>query len=97
MRLKYKSQGQTLNQAVIDLGSKETYVALSRLRHIKDFLIKPFPYDRIEKIKNSSALNARITEECRLRVLGKDKAKSQNHEKSHLPFKNYYKCFNKRF
>ena len=35
----HKSQGQTLNQAVIDLGSKETqlgitYVALSRLRHI---------------------------------------------------------------
>ena len=43
----HKSQGQTIEKAVIDLGKKEmslglTFVALSRLKNYKDFLIKPF-------------------------------------------------------
>ena len=44
----HKSQGQTLEQAVVDLGSKEltaglTFVALSRVRHINNLAIFDFP------------------------------------------------------
>ena len=46
----HKSQGLTLDKAIIDIGEKEfstglTYVALSRVHSIKDMLIyKPFCY-----------------------------------------------------
>jgi hypothetical protein len=70
----HKSQGQTLDMAVIDLGSKETqlgltYVALSRLRHINNLLIQPFTFERLEKIKKSESLPPRIHEEKRLKLL----------------------------
>ena len=43
----HKSQGQTIDKAVIDLGKSETslgltFVALSRLKNFNDFLILPF-------------------------------------------------------
>ena len=70
----HKSQGQTLDMAVIDLGYKETqlgltYVALSRLRHINHFLIQPLTLERLQKIKNSESLPPRIHEEKRLKHL----------------------------
>jgi ATP-dependent exoDNAse (exonuclease V) alpha subunit len=59
MRLAYastihKSQGQTLEKVVIDLGS--TFVALSRVKKYTDFLIVPFCRDRLEKISSSTSL-----------------------------------------
>ena len=72
----HKSQGQTLEQAVVDLGSKEltaglTFVALSRVRHINNLAIFDFPYDRFKKIENSSLLKRRLEEEKRYEELSK--------------------------
>ncbi|RMZ94672.1 Pif1p [Brachionus plicatilis] len=58
----HKSQGQTLKKATIDLGKSErslglTFVALSLLKNINDFLFVPFPYDRLTKIKESKQKN----------------------------------------
>ena len=66
----HKSKGQTLKTAIIDLGKSEkslglTFVSLSRLKNIKDFLIVPFPFDRLSKIKNSASLIPRLEEEKR--------------------------------
>jgi ATP-dependent exoDNAse (exonuclease V) alpha subunit len=70
----HKAQGQTLSQAIIDLGSIEytlglTYVALSRLRHFNDFLIMPFPLERLEKLSSSKSLQPRLLEEARMNVI----------------------------
>ncbi|CAF1066323.1 unnamed protein product [Brachionus calyciflorus] len=67
----HKSQGQTLKKAVIDLGNSEislglTFVALSRLKNINDFLIVAFPFDRLTKIRKSTCLQPRLDEEERL-------------------------------
>ena len=70
----HKSQGQTMDKVVIDLGKCEktlgmSYVALSRVKNFSDFLIEPFPLDRFLKIKQSSALNERTTEENRINTI----------------------------
>ena len=46
-----------------------TYVALSRLKNFKDFLIKPFSLERLQKLSNSKALKPRLDEEKRLDLL----------------------------
>ena len=76
MRLAYaltihKSQGQTLDKVVIDLGKNErslglAFVALSRVKHYSDFLIQPFPLERLTKIKNWVCLKPRVAEEKRI-------------------------------
>jgi ATP-dependent DNA helicase PIF1 len=70
----HKSQGQTIDKAVIDLGKSEqslglTFVALSRLRNFRDFLIYPFALDRLNKISQSTSLQPRLKEEARIRLL----------------------------
>ena len=50
----HKSQGLTLQKAVVDLGSKEftaglSFVAVSRVRSIGDILFKPFNFERIQR------------------------------------------------
>ena len=70
----YKSQGQTIEKAVIDLGDKEmmsgaTYVALSRLRHLEDGVIAEFPLDHLKQMKKQKRLKDRLEEEERLRGL----------------------------
>jgi ATP-dependent exoDNAse (exonuclease V) alpha subunit len=70
----HKSQGSTLNRGVIDLGTSEktlglTFVALSRFKNINDFIIKPFPYSRLEKIKQSKSLAPRLEEEKRIQLI----------------------------
>ena len=67
----HKSQGQTLNKIVINLGSTElwlgtTFVALSRVKSYKDFLIEPFTLERLEKISKSDTLKFRLREESRI-------------------------------
>jgi ATP-dependent DNA helicase PIF1 len=79
MRLAYaltihKSQGQTLDKVVIDLGKNErslglAFVALSRVKNYKDFLIEPFPLNRLTKIKNSNSLKPRVNEEKRMQII----------------------------
>ena len=70
----HKSQGQTLDKVVIDLGKNErslglAFVALSRVKKFNDFLIQPFTLDRLTKIKNSTSLAPRIKEEKRILTL----------------------------
>jgi hypothetical protein len=67
----HKSQGQTLDKVVVDIGQKEitagmTFVALSRVRHISNLAVMDFPYDRFKRIENSSLLKPRLDEEKRL-------------------------------
>jgi hypothetical protein len=67
----HKSQGQTLRKIIVKLGKKEstlgiTFVALSRVKNVKDFLIPPFPLDRLTKIKNSKMLEIGVNEEKRI-------------------------------
>ncbi|PKY33362.1 hypothetical protein RhiirB3_296985, partial [Rhizophagus irregularis] len=50
----HKSQGLTLQKAIIDLGDKEfiaglSFVAISRVRTLKDILFKPFNFERLQR------------------------------------------------
>ena len=70
----HKSQGQTLDQTVIDLGKREactglTFVCLSRVKRIDDLLVTVIPFDRIGRLGQSSVLQARRVEEVRCRRL----------------------------
>lgn len=54
----HKSQCKTLHRVVIDLGKSEkccgmTLVALSRVQRLKDVLIKPFIFERLQKVNQS--------------------------------------------
>ena len=67
----YKSQGQTLDKAFIDLGPKEartglTFVCLSRAKRLVDLIVEPMSFDRIGDLGNSSTMKARLQEEVRL-------------------------------
>lgn len=67
----HKSQGQTLDKAVIDLGPRKsnagvTFVGLSRVRALEHLLIKPMGLDRIVSIGKAIGLRSRITEDRRL-------------------------------
>ncbi len=67
----HKSQGLTLEKTKIDLGSKEfaaglSFVTLSRARSLNDIYLKPFTFDRLERIKNCRRLQERKEEEKRL-------------------------------
>lgn len=51
----HKSQGQTLGKIVIDIGKSEissgcTFVALSRLKTLKDGIIQPMTFERLQSI-----------------------------------------------
>ena len=67
----HKSQGQTLDKAVTDLGPKEactghTFVCLSRAKRLVDLMVEPMSFDRIGNLGNSSTMKARLQEEVRL-------------------------------
>ena len=73
----HKSQGQTLQMAVIDLGVKEactglTFVCLSRAKNIRDLIVEPMAFDRLSRLGESPTLKARLNEEVRLRQLSVD-------------------------
>ncbi len=57
----HKSQGQTLDKAVTDLGRTEisagcTFVAISRLRKIHDGLFQPMTFERLQAIGRTKRL-----------------------------------------
>ena len=73
----HKSQGQTLNKAVIDIGDKEmaagsTFVAISRLRSLKDGLFQPMSFERLTSINRLKRFQQRLAEEERLHLLELD-------------------------
>ena len=64
----HKSQGQTLDKAVIDVGPKEactglTFVCLSRAKRLVDLMVEPMSFDRIGNLGNSLTTKARLQEE----------------------------------
>ena len=70
----HKSQGQTLQKAVIDLGKSElssglTFVALSRLRKLQDGLFQPMTCERLQSITKCKRFQERLKEEERLATL----------------------------
>ena len=76
----HKSQGQTLQKAVIDIGSKEyaagcTFVVVSRLRQLEDGLFKPMSFQCPQAISKGKILMERINEEARLHQLSEQTAK----------------------
>lgn len=66
------NQGLTLPKVVIDISKKElapgcTYVALSRVKMLKDIVFDPgFNYDRLTRIREMKLLILRVEEEQRL-------------------------------
>lgn len=73
----HKSQGQTVDKVVIDIGKRElaagcTFVALSRVKHIDDILIQPMSYQRLQAISNGKHFQARLEEEKRLLQMAAD-------------------------
>ncbi|GBC03497.1 hypothetical protein RclHR1_05150007 [Rhizophagus clarus] len=67
----HKSQGLTLEKAVIDLGNKEfaaglSFVAISHVCALKNILFSPFSLERLLRVKTYKRLHERITEEKRL-------------------------------
>lgn len=69
----WKAQGDTLELAVVDIGTRETaglsFVALSRVKHILNLAVIPFDFKRAKKISKSENLKLRKLEEARLNAL----------------------------
>ena len=66
----HKSQGQTLDKAVIDLGPKEactglSFVCLGRANRLVDLMAEPMSFDRIGNLGNCRKRLARSTSRSR--------------------------------
>ena len=64
----HKSQGLTIDKAVIDIGNKEfspelTFVAVSQVRALGDIIFKPFNFERLHRIKECKRIKERKEEE----------------------------------
>ena len=60
-----------MGKIVIDLGKDQkslgvTFVALSRVKNYKDFIIAPFSLEHLQKIAQVSNIKPRIEEEKRI-------------------------------
>ncbi len=80
----HKSQGQTLDKAVIDIGNAElaagcTFVATSRLRRLQDGLFEPMSFERLQAIGKGTNLQTRIKEEARLCQLSEQTQLNNTH------------------
>ena len=69
-----KSQGQTMDKAVVDLGKSEstagsTFVCLGRAKRLVDLLIEPMPLERLSKIGDTPTFQLRLREKVRLNAL----------------------------
>ena len=67
----HKSQGLTLQKAIMDLGKREyaaglSFVAISRVCALRNILFRPFSFDRLQRIKTCKRLQERLAEERRL-------------------------------
>lgn len=86
----HKSQGLTIDKAWVNLGSKEScaglaYVALSRVRALKDLFVDPMTFERLTAVSKGTNFCYRIEEEKRLTELStltKQRFHSSNSEPS---------------
>ena len=79
----HKSQGLTLNKAIVELETTEkvaglAYVALSRVRSINDLIIIPFSFECLSMIRKAANFVYRIKEEDRLAKLDEFTSQSFN-------------------
>ena len=87
----HKSQGLTLDKAVIDVGKKEfssglTFVACSRVRHLEDLLFSPpFNFQRLSTMSSSRHLLTRKAEDQRLKTLPLVQRQDNNLEEQESP------------
>ena len=70
----HKSQGLTLDKAVVDIGGTEfapgqSFVAISRVRSSADLRLKWFAKDRLTKLANNTSLQKRKNMDTRLRQM----------------------------
>ena len=71
----HKSQGLTLDKAVIDIGKKEfstglTFVACSHVRQLTNLLfVPPFSFQRVANLSRSVRLKDRLIEDARLQQM----------------------------
>ena len=71
----HKSQGLSLDKAVVDHGNKEfssglSFVACSRVRRLSDLLFRtPFSYSRLAALANDQRIHERKAEDRRLKQL----------------------------
>src|ERR1044072_7861062 len=70
----HKSQGLTLEKTKIDIGKREfasglSFVAVSRVRSLRDIMFKQFSFERLQRIKGCRRLQERKDEEARLRLM----------------------------
>ena len=72
----HKSQGQTLNKIILNIGEKEfasglTYTAISRATKLENIIFQmPFPnFVRFENIFKTNKFKKRLAEEDRLKSL----------------------------
>ena len=82
MRLAYamtihKSQGETLERTVVDIGKRElasglSFVALSRVRHITQLAAVDFPLNRLNGLSKTDSFKKCALEENRLNVLAQE-------------------------
>ena len=77
----HKSQGQTLDKIVVNLGKSEryagkTFVALSRVKELGHIMFDTtFDFSRLDKIKKCKNLGPRLNEERRLKRLAAETTK----------------------
>ena len=86
LRLRYamtvhKSQGQTLDEMVGDIGPSEssaglTFVAISRVRRLDHMLLQPFSLDRLKSIGSAPMMQQRRLAEVRLRQFARSNVSS---------------------
>ena len=66
----------TLNKAWIDLGTSEkfiglAYIAVSRVRNIKDMIIEPMTLERLQDVKKRKDFEYRVAEEQKISELAR--------------------------
>ena len=70
-----KNWGQTVDNAVIDLGKSEAtagltlFVCISRVKRLRYHLVEPMPFDRLSKLGKKAILKVRLEEEVRLKTV----------------------------
>ena len=71
----HKSQGQTMDKIILNLGNREfatglTYTALSRAKELENIAFEPFPLlERIANLSKSKMFQNRLNEENRLKTI----------------------------
>lgn len=80
----HKSQGQTLDKAVIDIGKQElaagcTFVALSRLRSLNHAHLHPMSFRRLQTIAQGKHFAERLQEETRFKLLASQATPDSTH------------------